>query len=162
LLLLALATALLALVLHRSLCQYRRIAAAMAAAASGDMEARLTQIPRGGEFSKLMHSTNRLLDQVDTFVREAGASMHHVAEQRYFRRILQRGLRGDFRRTAAIINQATGAMQEKVAHFRTLNDAFENSVKDVAHGVAAAATQLHATAEVMAEMSRTAEARSAS
>lgn len=162
LLLLAVATALITLVLHRSLRQVRRIAAAMTAAASGDMEVRLTRIPQGGEFSALMHSANRLLDQVDTFVREAGASMHHVAEQRYFRRILQRGLLGEFRRTAEIINQATGAMQEKVAHFRALNDAFENSVKGVAHGVAAAATQLHATAEVMAEMSRTAEERSVS
>src|SRR5690606_26018628 len=150
LLLLSLATALVGLVLHRSLYQYRRITAAMAAAAAGDMEARLTHIPQGGEFSNLMHSTNRLLDQVDAFVREAGASMHHVAQQRYFRRILQRGLRGEFRRTAETINQASGAMEAKVEHFRSLNDAFESSVKGVAHGVAAAATELHATAGVMA------------
>lgn len=162
LLLLSLATALVGLVLHRSLYQSRRITAAMAAAAAGDMEARLTHIPQGGEFSNLMHSTNRLLDQVDAFVREAGASMHHVAQQRYFRRILQRGLRGEFRRTAETINQASGAMEAKVEHFRSLNDAFESSVKGVAHGVAAAATELHATAGVMAEMSRKAEERSIS
>ena len=107
LLLLSLATALVGLVLHRSLYQYRRITAAMAAAAAGDMEARLTHIPQGGEFSNLMHSTNRLLDQVDAFVREAGASMHHVAQQRYFRRILQRGLRGGSAH-AETINQASG------------------------------------------------------
>src|SRR5690606_698853 len=100
LLLLSLATALVVLVLHRSLYQYRRITAAMAAAAAGDMGARLTHTPLADEFSMLWRSTNRGLDQVAAFVGEAGASLRPVAQQRYSRRILRRGVRGEFRPTA--------------------------------------------------------------
>lgn len=133
-----------------------RIRKVCEAAAKGDLEVRLNHVPGEGSTARIMHAVNQLLDQSDAFVRESRASMSYVADNRYFRRILRRGLAGDFRNAAEQINAATSSIEARVKEFDAMNQEFEVSVKDVVNGVAAAATELHATAEVMSEIARNA------
>ncbi|MBI3504787.1 MAG: HAMP domain-containing protein, partial [Proteobacteria bacterium] len=74
------------------------------AAAKGDLEPRLIGIREGGELGELSNSINTLVDATDAFVREAGAAMDHARQGKFYRKVLERGMLGSFRRAAGIIN----------------------------------------------------------
>ncbi len=80
-------------------------------AAAGDLEARAINIGQYGEFGSLLHSINHVLDVTDAFVRESGASLQAANAGRFHRAFLERGLPGDFRRGAQIINAARESMK---------------------------------------------------
>ena len=129
-------------------------------AAAGDLEARVVDIHDAPpEVEVMCHELNHLLDQTDAFIREAAASLDHVAHDKFHRRLLERGLLGSFRRDANIINDATAAMGERSkelsalkAHQRKLADELEGKVQSMAQVLAGAATELVASAQ---ELTRT-------
>jgi methyl-accepting chemotaxis protein len=82
-------------------------------AARGDLEARLLRASAAPQdIQRLALAVNNLLDRTDAFVREAGASLECASHGKFFRRVLERGLLGSFRRGATLINRAT----EKMSH----------------------------------------------
>lgn len=91
----------------------REAARVCAAAARGDLEARILNIDAGSELAGLLHGVNHLLDMTDAFVREATASLDHASHGKFFRRVLPEGMLGTFRRAAATINAATTQMDTK-------------------------------------------------
>jgi methyl-accepting chemotaxis protein len=124
---------------------------------SGDFEARVAAVPGIDEdhpdLVELRHELNGLLDRMDSFVREAGASLQASSEGRFYRRFLPQGMAGAFRNGAGTINKACGAIakaSEQTAAARDsrlrLADEFEQTVLAVAEQVAAAATELSASA----------------
>jgi methyl-accepting chemotaxis protein len=119
--------------------------------AAGDFEARILDVSRasGGEVASLLNGINDLTDRTDAFLRESAASMLHVRDNKYFRRILETGLEGSFLITARAINDATATIAEKVKRFGRVTGEFETSVKGVCGAVAAASTQLLASARSM-------------
>ncbi len=130
-------------------------------AARGNLELRLSVSESEGEFSELARAINYLLDVVDAFVREAGASLDYAAHGKFFRRVLLRGLLGSFRNAAVLINNATGAMEKNAQALKgaeqrrlTLADDFEGAIKEVVASVASAATQLSTTAAGLKEMAK--------
>lgn len=139
---------------HESDARWIRNAAALVRRArSGDLEPRLLRIDVGGDLGDLLHGLNDLLDVVDAFVRESGASLEHVSRREFFRKVHERGFGGSFARTSQIINAATHAMHEENEELtalrsrqRELADAFETNVLGLADTVAAASTQLNVTA----------------
>ncbi|MFN3399650.1 MAG: methyl-accepting chemotaxis protein [Ferrovibrio sp.] len=82
-------------------------------AASGDLSVRITNTADYGAEAPMLRSLNRLLDRTDAFIREAGASLTNAAEGKYYRAFLLRGMVGEFRRGAEVINTARAAMQAK-------------------------------------------------
>src|SRR5690606_5284202 len=89
------------------------IDAVAARAADGDLSARITDTQRHGRHAATAQALNRLLDRTDAFIREAGASLTYAAEDKYFRPFLLRGMPGDFRRGAEVINRARDSMRGK-------------------------------------------------
>jgi methyl-accepting chemotaxis protein len=121
--------------------------------ARGDFEARV--IGRGdGPPTSLGHSVNDFADRADAFVREARASLAAVAEQRYYRKILELGLPGEFLGAAHAINLASDGMARKVDGFGGIVSSFEADVVGIVQDVATASSELGETA---ARMSSTAE-----
>jgi methyl-accepting chemotaxis protein len=125
-------------------------------AATGDLEARLTGIAPDHALSPLCHAINHLLDLTDAFVRESTASMEHVRDDQFHRRVIERGLSGSFRRGAEIMNTAIATMKARSdelskakAQSLKLADQFEEEVQSVAHAVASAATELQASAKAL-------------
>src|SRR5690349_1617766 len=58
-------------------------------AARGDFEARLLGASEAPpDLETLALAINNLLDRTDAFVREAGASLEHTSQGKYFRRVL--------------------------------------------------------------------------
>jgi methyl-accepting chemotaxis protein len=97
-------------------------------ARSGDFSLRVMRVDGGPEAEGLRHAVNHLVDVTDAFVREAGASMQYVAAGKYFRKILLRGLPGDFRASAERVNDAVTGMGRRTARFAELTDTFESQV----------------------------------
>jgi methyl-accepting chemotaxis protein len=133
-------------------------------AAAGDIEARLPILPGEADLPDVAAARaglNRLLDLVDAFVRESTGSLSAASQGRHHRRFLTRGMRGTFRRSATTIDDARRAMQRgaeavdrAAAHRRTLADEFESVVMAMSQNVAAASTELSASAASLAGATR--------
>ena len=63
----------------------------------GDFEARLQGCREHGKFGQMRESFNDMIDRCDAFVREAGAAMAAVRDNKYYRHILPQGLHGSRR-----------------------------------------------------------------
>jgi methyl-accepting chemotaxis protein len=115
----------------------------------GDFEARV--LGRGdAPPTSLGLAVNDFADRADAFVRESRASLGAVAEQRYYRKIVELGLLGEFLGAAKAINRASDGMASKVESFSGIAQNFETSVAGVVQAVATASADLRATASQMA------------
>ncbi len=126
----------------------------------GNFESRLNDVEERGLLGDVLWAVNDLADRTDSFVRESGASLHAVSEQRYDRRVMQEGMAGEFRRTAGAINAATAGMGLKIAHAGEATVRFEKTAADViakvegeSAALATAATSLNRTTTVTNERS---------
>lgn len=134
------------------------------AAASGDFEARAMAVP-GSEgmedVAALRAALNLLLDRSDAYVRESAASLQAASEGRFHRTFLLSGMSGSFRSGAQTINAASRQMalaQEELARASDarmeLANRLEDTVMSVSEQVAAAATELSATAAGLSDAAR--------
>ena len=119
------------------------------AVAEGDFEARILHITEEGEAGRMLHAINRLIDRSDAYIRESRASLEYVAANKYFRRIAEKGMLGAFGEASRTVNEAMGAMEQRVANFTTVVDEFEGQMHSIVESVATAATQLQASAKTM-------------
>ena len=134
----------------------RTAAAVCRAAAAGDLEQRLDPPEDDPDVAELYGAVNATLDTVDAFVREAAASLDHVSRNQFARRVLERGMKGSFRRGAVVINAATkamGARSEALTAMRAaqseLAAQLDNTVGSLTMHVAAAAQELEASAATL-------------
>ena len=101
--------------LHVATAVLEEAAQVCARACRGDLEARVLGDRQPGTLGVLQKSINDMLDVTDAFVREAAASMEAVSRGKTFRKILERGLPGSFRRAATINNAGTESLGKRVA-----------------------------------------------
>ncbi|MEY4669795.1 MAG: hypothetical protein RL518_2494 [Pseudomonadota bacterium] len=127
-------------------------------AANGNLEARILGYTRNDELGMMIHCINHMLDVTDAFVRESRASLEYAAKGKFFRRVLLRGLPGSFKAAASVINAGTEEMKrgaDALVDARTkrikLADDFELAVRGIVTTVAAASTELTATAQLLAQ-----------
>ena len=66
-------------------------------AAQGNIEVRMLHCDPSTQLGAFGLSINHLLDMTDAFLREAGAAMEHASDDKFFRKVLLRGMRGTFR-----------------------------------------------------------------
>lgn len=125
-------------------------------AAQGDLEARIVGVPAGDPHAELATSVNELLDMTDAFVREAMAALEHASADQFHRRVIERGMKGSFRRASGVINTAMARMQARAQELARVRErqgelaaSFEHSVMGVAERVASASTQLEASARAL-------------
>jgi len=126
-----------------------RAAGVCMAAARGDLEARILELPETGAVGAIQIGINDMLDISDAFVREASGSANYVARGKYFRKVLLRGLPGSFANAANTLNASTEAMERKVHEFAGFADSFEANVGVVVAGVSKAAVEMRSNADVM-------------
>jgi len=136
------------------------VARVAADAAAGDLESRNILIREGGELGAIALANNALLDSTDAFVREAGAAMEHVQQGKFYRRVIERGLPGSFRRAATIVNDANAAMKTRLAETQALATEFQASMGEVVRSVGASAIDLRQNAEAMVAVATDTQQRS--
>lgn len=135
--------------LHRISQILTRAAETCVKASKGDLEARVLEEFEPGIVGTLQRSINQLLDVSDAFMREASGSMSAVAQGKYYRKVLMRGLPGAYRNAARTLNSATETMEMRVQEFARFA---QDNVSTVMTGVSAAAVQMQASAEAMSNM----------
>ena len=130
------------------------VGVACAAAARGDLEARVAAVPQllAPRFRSVRDNVNRVLDITDGFVREAGASLEAAGAGRFERRFMVRGMPGAFGREAKTINAARRTMAHDAVQLTAardtrlgLADDFERQVLGVSAEVTASAHEIAAT-----------------
>ena len=132
------------------------------AVANGDFEARIIGIgDKQGEVADLCHAINRLIDRTDAYVRESTASLEYVSNNKYFRRIQERGMVGGFLTATRAINGATQSMEDRISSFREVIGEFESTMKGVTQTVASASTELESSAGVMSDTAASTSEQSA-
>jgi methyl-accepting chemotaxis protein len=101
----------------------RRLAQALEATTVGELEARVIEPADSSErHQRIARDFNDTLDQFETSLREAGATLEAAAAGRFHRRFLVRGLHGVFRLAAERVNQTSAAMASAEAEVRRLKD----------------------------------------
>jgi methyl-accepting chemotaxis protein len=136
----------------------RKAALVCQEASKGNLEARILGYTREDDLGSMIHSINNMLDVTDAFVRESRAALEYASKGKFYRRVLLRGLPGTFRSAAAVINAGTeemerGAQALENARLKRLSlaDDFEQAVRGIVTTVAAASTELTATAQLLAQ-----------
>ncbi|MFN3172365.1 MAG: methyl-accepting chemotaxis protein [Hyphomicrobiales bacterium] len=138
----------------------RKAIAAVEAAAEGDFEARIIGIDSNGDIARLMRGINRLIDRSDAYVRESKAALEYVADNRYFRRIAERGMTGAFGEASRTVNNAMATIEERVTAFSSTVGEFESTMAEIVGAVASSATELEASAQSMGQATELAGQRS--
>jgi len=132
-----------------------KASATCAAAANGDLTARVLHISGTGQISVMLRNINRLLDLTEAFCKEAQAAISSAQDRKYYRQIVTTGLKGEFVHYAATVNKTLQMMEQRDRDF--LNFA-ENRVKTVADNVTQMASALVGDAGNMSsQASRTTE-----
>ncbi len=147
----------------------KQVADVCEAAARGDLEARLLHVDVEGDLARAIHGINSLLDNTDAFVREARAVLEYSAQDKFFRRVVPRGMLGAFRQSSEVINAAAQAMQDKSEEIARANalrlsmaDEFDTTVTQVTKTLAQTASQMQATSTALSEAARQTSGQSSS
>ncbi|MEQ8391761.1 MAG: methyl-accepting chemotaxis protein [Thalassospira sp.] len=114
------------------------------AAADGNYEARITNVDSHPAMRDLFVAINRLIDRNDAFLRESAASMGAVSENRYYRRIVETGLVGEYLSSAKRINAATASIEQKLSGFSDILGEFKSGSFEAVDHIASAAAALAA------------------
>ena len=132
----------------------RAIAETAAAGAAGEIEPRVGPLGSDPDVRAARTAVNALLDVADAYVRESSAAIYASSHGRFYRRLLEGGLLGAFREGARTIDAGREAMRtasENISEAATgrtsLAEDLEQTILGVSEQVAAAATQMGATAE---------------
>lgn len=133
------------------------LAGAFSHIAAGNLEARIPPLAGPPELTALRDGVNHSLDLIDAFTRESGATLAAAAEGRYCRQFLVAGMPGTFGDSAGRINDARESMRLAAIAFETQNRTRQLMVDkavEVAVHLAAASTELGASAQVLATSAR--------
>lgn len=125
------------------------------AVAKGDFEKRIINITETGESARLLHAINDLIDRSDAYLRESSATLEYVSQNRYFRRISEKGMSGSFATASRTVNNAMDAMSGKVHTFSEAVEDFEGQMSSIVQIVASAAVELEASAGSMDQIATT-------
>jgi methyl-accepting chemotaxis protein len=112
----------------------REIDAICGRTARGDMSGRVLHLKQYGDIAPLLVNFNRMLDLIDAYIRESGASLAVAAAGKYHRPFLPTGMVGDFQRGAGIINRARETMKGHAEETARLQNEVAGLVEAAAAG----------------------------
>lgn len=120
-------------------------------AAAGDLEARIVGMGAEGDLGRVCRAINAMLDLADSFAREASAAMEECSRDRFHRPILLRGLKGAYRKSAAVINAAGSKMRDSSEQIRFVGRLAAQNAESVTT-VAAACRELSASSSEISRL----------
>ena len=97
---------------HYAINALERINATLIKANEGDFSTRITSVAGLGEVGKVAWELNDLLDRVESYFKEVDACFSYVAEGRYDRKALYKGMPGRLRKSLSQINTSLEKMEE--------------------------------------------------
>ena len=127
----------------------KKILSVCQSVSEGDFEARINNIDAKGDVAELMHTINLMIDRMDAYVRESSASLEYVSQNKYFRRISEKGMLGSLRVASQTVNEAMDSMEKKVVSFSAVIDDFDETINTVVSTISSAATELNASSATL-------------
>lgn len=79
--------------------------------AHGNLNGRIVNIDDGGELKALCSNMNSLLDNFELITKEIKAAILAASQEDFSRKILQKGMHGEFKEQTKVINTAVNAMK---------------------------------------------------
>jgi len=79
---------------------------------NGVFESRITHITDGGELAQACWNVNNMLDKLEVFMREIKTSIGYASSGKFYRKMIDRGLPGQFAYNCKLVNTALVAMEE--------------------------------------------------
>ncbi len=113
--------------LLQSHASIKKAIVALSQASEGHLRSRIIDGRGSGNIGDLLRYINRILDLFEAFGKETDAAMKAASDARYYRKILERGFRGDFRYYAANINTTLDTM---ASNSKSLSGFTERMLKD--------------------------------
>lgn len=110
-----------------------KVAEVIQSAEHGDFEHRITHINDGGELGELAWNTNNLLDQLEVYMREIRTAVDGISTQKYYRKIVMQGLKGDFYHSSELVNRSLNAMEAEDK--RKMREVFNAEISAIGSGV---------------------------
>jgi methyl-accepting chemotaxis protein len=108
----------------------------------GNFEVRISDINGSSDLDKLLCLVNDVIDRSDAYLREAAACTEHVANNKYWRKIVTDGMLGDYKTASLKVNSAVDTMASKVVSFTNILDYFERDVGEIVNTVSNSSEQL--------------------
>lgn len=121
----------------------------------GDFEARVLHIPtEQSQETQLCLLINEMINRFDAYVRESTACLGYIEKNRYFRRISEEGMVGDFLTATNTINHAADGIQDTtnflngmVKSLNQASDRFREKAEGMGSSAAITSTQSSSVAE---------------
>jgi len=110
----------------------RNISSIMNEVVGGNFERRQLKIKNGSEISDLSNNLNRLIDQIETFMREINTSIKYTSQGKFFRTINSKGLNQAFQSSAKLINRSISHLEENAKNQQL--DSLNSKVNQVGSG----------------------------
>ncbi|MBE0497080.1 MAG: chemotaxis protein, partial [Campylobacterales bacterium] len=79
--------------------------------AHGNLHGRIVKVKDGGELKTLCSNMNMLLDNFELLTKEVNATIQSASKEQFGRKILQKGMHGEFKAQSKLINKAVNAMK---------------------------------------------------
>jgi len=79
--------------------------------AHGKLSGRVVKVKDGGELKMLCSNMNTLLDNFELLTKEIKSTIFAASRENFDRKILQKGMHGEFKEQANLVNQAVAAMK---------------------------------------------------
>jgi len=115
----------------------------------GDFEVRVTDIRGNSDLDELLYLINDVVDRCDAYMRESSACTAHVAQNKYWRKIVTDGMLGDYKIASTKVNTAVETMGRKVDVFSDTLNSFEEEVLGVSSVVSETAEEVEDAARGM-------------
>ncbi|MBN2964234.1 chemotaxis protein [Sulfurospirillum sp. T05] len=77
----------------------------------GNLHGRIVKVRDGGELKTLCSNMNMLLDNFELLTKEVNATIQAASKEQFGRKILQKGMHGEFKAQSNLINTAVSAMK---------------------------------------------------
>jgi len=78
----------------------------------GELHGRMVNVKDGGELKTLCSNMNSLLDNFELMTKEIKATILAASKEDFSRKILQKGMHGEFKEQAKMVNQSVYAMKQ--------------------------------------------------
>ncbi|MEA3554722.1 MAG: methyl-accepting chemotaxis protein [Campylobacterota bacterium] len=85
--------------------EIKKISKVSQKASAGTLTSRVIDIDRSEEIGQLAWDVNNLLDQLETFMRDLESSLKLISSGKSHRKMLPKGLHGDFAKTSSAVNK---------------------------------------------------------
>lgn len=115
--------------IHKVQNTIRSLASIVKDSENGKLNGRIVNIKEGGELKELCSNMNSLLDNFELVTKEIKSTIEAASNENFSRKILQKGMHGEFKDQVAMVNEAVEAM--KITHEHIARNTLNSKLAEI-------------------------------